>query len=304
MRRLNQLAYSSIALKGILKATKFAGKATLAVGKALKGGFVGGIGKGFKGIRDLIKSIGKTIFVLFIPALLALLNSPFFEKTKDFILDVILPAAMFLYENIIKPIGKFIMESLTFAFQKFLEYLPEIKEGLLFLYDNFLVPVGGFIKDSLGKAFNSIFKGISGIYDGIKMLMEGDILGGISKLFETISTFVVEMADNALTLLFNTVGRLFGFDSTDSVFGALKGIFTRLYDVVNDLIGGSNLFQFIDETIKLPIEVGDVVLGGKFKNKRIVVKDIGENEKGDITINGKPILRVRITGEKDKNGTE
>ena len=62
--------------------------------------------------------------------------------------------------------------------------------------------------------------------------------------------------------------------------------------------------EFIDETIKLPIEVGDVVLGGKFKNKRIVVKDIGENEKGDITINGKPILRVRITGEKDKNGTE
>ena len=42
--------------------------------------------------------------------------------------------------------------------------------------------------------------------------------------------------------------------------------------------------EFIDEAIKLPIEVGDVVLGGKFKNKRIVVKDIGENEKGDITI--------------------
>ncbi|MBT70264.1 MAG: hypothetical protein CL432_08995 [Acidimicrobiaceae bacterium] len=56
--------------------------------------------------------------------------------------------------------------------------------------------------------------------------------------------------------------------------------------------------EFIDEAIKLPIEVGDVVLGGKFKNKRIVVKDIGENEKGDITINGKPILRVRITDKK------
>ena len=41
--------------------------------------------------------------------------------------------------------------------------------------------------------------------------------------------------------------------------------------------------EFIEEEIKLPIEVGDIVLGGKFKNKRIVVKDIGENEKGDIT---------------------
>ena len=28
--------------------------------------------------------------------------------------------------------------------------------------------------------------------------------------------------------------------------------------------------EFIDEEIKLPIEVGDIVLGGKFKNKRIV----------------------------------
>ena len=62
--------------------------------------------------------------------------------------------------------------------------------------------------------------------------------------------------------------------------------------------------EFIDEEIKLPIEVGDIVLGGKFKNKRIIVKDIGENEKGDITINGKPILRVRITGEKEENGAE
>ena len=62
--------------------------------------------------------------------------------------------------------------------------------------------------------------------------------------------------------------------------------------------------EFIEEEIKLPIEVGDIVLGGKFKNKRIVVKDIGENEKGDITINGRPFLRVRITGEKEENGTK
>ena len=60
----------------------------------------------------------------------------------------------------------------------------------------------------------------------------------------------------------------------------------------------------LGEAITVPIEIGDTVLGGKFKNKRIVVKDIGENEKGDITINGRPILRVRITGEKEENGTK
>ena len=33
------------------------------------------------------------------------------------------------------------------------------------------------------------------------------------------------------------------------------------------------------------------------KNKRIVVKTIGKNEKGDITINGKAILRIRVIDE-------
>ena len=38
----------------------------------------------------------------------------------------------------------------------------------------------------------------------------------------------------------------------------------------------------------------------KFKNKRIVVKDIGRNEKGDITINGRPLLKYRIIKNTEK----
>src|SRR6056300_89696 len=53
----------------------------------------------------------------------------------------------------------------------------------------------------------------------------------------------------------------------------------------------------INEAITIPIEIGDTVLGGKFKNKRIVVKSIDKNEKGDITINGKPLLKFRLVNE-------
>jgi hypothetical protein len=49
--------------------------------------------------------------------------------------------------------------------------------------------------------------------------------------------------------------------------------------------------------IKIPISVGDTVLGGRFKNKKIVVKKIGKNAKGDVTINGKPLLKFRIFKE-------
>ena len=48
------------------------------------------------------------------------------------------------------------------------------------------------------------------------------------------------------------------------------------------------------ENIVIPIKVGDTVLGGKFKNKRIVVKSIDKNEKGDITINGRPFMKFRL----------
>lgn len=54
-----------------------------------------------------------------------------------------------------------------------------------------------------------------------------------------------------------------------------------------------------EEVINIPIEVGDTILGGKFKNKKTVVKKIGNNAKGDITVNGKPLLKYRL-----KNNTE
>lgn len=46
--------------------------------------------------------------------------------------------------------------------------------------------------------------------------------------------------------------------------------------------------------IEIDIQVGDTILGGKFKNKKVIVKDIGKNDKGEVTINGKPLLRYRI----------
>jgi len=51
--------------------------------------------------------------------------------------------------------------------------------------------------------------------------------------------------------------------------------------------------KYLNE-MKLDIKVGDVLLGGRFKNKRIIVKEIGTDELGQPTINGKPLLNFRI----------
>ena len=44
----------------------------------------------------------------------------------------------------------------------------------------------------------------------------------------------------------------------------------------------------------IPIQKGDTILTGRFRNKPIKVKEIGIDDLGQPTINGNPILKFRI----------
>ena len=55
----------------------------------------------------------------------------------------------------------------------------------------------------------------------------------------------------------------------------------------------------LSEDIKLPINIGDTVRMGKFKNKKVVIKTMDWNEKGDLLINGRPALKFRIEKSKE-----
>ena len=48
------------------------------------------------------------------------------------------------------------------------------------------------------------------------------------------------------------------------------------------------------EDINIPVKVGDTILVGKFKNKKMVVKDIGTDDHGMPTINGRKATTFRI----------
>ena len=54
------------------------------------------------------------------------------------------------------------------------------------------------------------------------------------------------------------------------------------------------LRKIISEALVLDLEVGDVILTGRFKNKRTVVKSIGTDDMGQPTINGMKALSFRI----------
>lgn len=55
------------------------------------------------------------------------------------------------------------------------------------------------------------------------------------------------------------------------------------------------------EGIIIPIKIGDVILVGRFKNRKVTVKSIGRDEHGMPTINGKKIVNFRLSDSKNSN---
>tara|TARA_Y100001972_G_scaffold10327_1_gene11267 strand:- start:1876 stop:7416 length:5541 start_codon:yes stop_codon:yes gene_type:complete len=53
----------------------------------------------------------------------------------------------------------------------------------------------------------------------------------------------------------------------------------------------------LNEAINLPVEVGDTILMGRFKNKKVKVKSIGKDEHGMPTINGRKVVTFRLMKE-------
>ena len=69
----------------------------------------------------------------------------------------------------------------------------------------------------------------------------------------------------------------------------------------DDAKGAKDLEQEFEssltEMINLPVKVGDTILMGRFKNKKVVVKSIGKDEHGMPTINGKKVVTFRLMKE-------
>lgn len=59
-------------------------------------------------------------------------------------------------------------------------------------------------------------------------------------------------------------------------------------------ISRKQIRKIIAEALDLDIEKGDVILTGRFKNKRTIVKKIGTDDLGQPTINGMKALSFRI----------
>jgi hypothetical protein len=64
-----------------------------------------------------------------------------------------------------------------------------------------------------------------------------------------------------------------------------------------------SLKECINEEIKLNVKIGDTILMGRFKNKKVVVKTIGTDDWGMPTINGKKVATFRIPKKENLKET-
>jgi hypothetical protein len=72
---------------------------------------------------------------------------------------------------------------------------------------------------------------------------------------------------------------------------------------INDSLS-KEYFDKVFEEIALPVEIGDTVFMGKWKNKRVVVKTVEWNEKGDLLINGQSAMKMRIPNKSNVFGDD
>ena len=130
------------------------------------------------------------------------------------------------------------------------------------------------------------YEKVSGLIDdAISGKIEDELVGWFQEKF--VQLFGQDMLDKALQKI-TDIKTYLGW------VGPIVGGVGFVADTLAPVTGRMNQDDIIQEAINLDIEVGDIILGGKYKNKRVEVKEIGEDELGQPTINGKPILKFRI----------
>ena len=118
-------------------------------------------------------------------------------------------------------------------------------------------------------------------------------------ILRTIAHEMVHRKQDELNLIKNEEEAGKTGSEVENQANSLAGILLRDYGKLNKQIYTESV-KPIDDVITLDIDAGDEILMGKFKNKRVTVKDIGKDQHGMPTINGKQATTFRTLAEIQK----
>ena len=155
----------------------------------IKDGIMGIAQSAKEKIKSGLSGFKKFAFGALAIAALAFLNNPKFNEIKNQILDVIIPALAFLYDNVIKPIGEYLWEKVVTAFQDILAVMKGEKGIYEALMNNKTVAfaLGTFVAIKLYPIFKGLFIGVKGIFSAITLIPV--LLGKIKAGFLVVKLF-------------------------------------------------------------------------------------------------------------------
>jgi hypothetical protein len=142
-------------------------------------------------------------------------------------------AAVTLTKEDFEKLGNFFREELMPKLEEFYE------KGLKPFYENVLVPIAEWFKDialpALGDTFVRFVDDLTSFFGGLsnvgKLIKEGDYLGAVNELVNTIGEFIISSVDNVLTL----AADLFGIDlGGKTVFESIDDWFTGIVTSIKD----------------------------------------------------------------------
>jgi hypothetical protein len=142
-------------------------------------------------------------------------------------------AAVTLTKEDFEKLGNFFREELMPKLEEFYE------KGLKPFYENVLVPIGEWFKDialpALGDTVVRFVEDITSFFGGLSdvgtLIKEGDYLGAVNELVNTIGEFIISSVDNVLTL----AADLFGIDlGGKTVFESIDDWFTGIVTSIKD----------------------------------------------------------------------
>ena len=264
-------------IKGLMPSQEEKGEQRRGFADFLKGlgdkfkGLAGIIGKGFSKGKDAVGGffaplvtalkgivIGGFLF-LFLKKLPELLNSPLFLEITKTVRDVIIPAAIRLYEDFIKPFAAFIGEKLMALFQ---DINDESKSGADILKEN-----AGILSAAIGLLALNMF-GVSGIITGASFIMKGMMIsagllktafifigGKLMLIGSSLMASIVPMAVAALPFI--AIGA--------AVVGAIALVITAIQNIRDRFTEGQTFLERIkiiaQEIFLAPVRLFQNIIG-------------------------------------------
>ena len=137
-----------------------------------------------KAVTSKLPSLKTLLMTGGLAALLYFLRSPYFEKVKKFVVDELLPILAYLWDDIIKPIGAWIKDSLVSFFVNFGSFIkdPSWDNAKTLLFDNAGV-LASIVTLLALKTFgiSGMLTGLGLVSTGLKKAWGSKLIGGAIK---------------------------------------------------------------------------------------------------------------------------